>query len=81
MSTTDSNTAIFHGRKKLGLYLLEAGLIDENTLVKALELQKTEKKRLGQVIIEMKAVRDEELAKVLSDQLKIPLVIRKKLKQ
>ncbi len=59
-------------RKKMGEILLEAGLIDEVTLQKALDIQKIDKKKLGRILIDMEAVDDISIAKTLSNQLKIP---------
>ena len=61
-------------RKKLGDYLVEAGFIDNKTLLKALEMQKTRKKKIGQILIDMGANDDIEVAKSLGSQLKIPFL-------
>ena len=61
-------------RKKLGDLLVEAGLIDNPTLMTALELQKTKKKRIGQLLIDMGVADDVEIAKALAAQLKIPFI-------
>ena len=61
-------------RKKLGEYLIESGLIDEKTLMNALEIQKVQKKRLGQTLIDIGAATDEQISEALSKQLKIPHV-------
>jgi len=62
------------GRKKLGECLMEAGLIDEKTLAKALEIQKVRKKKIGQILIDMGVADDEEIAKALATQLMIPFL-------
>jgi type IV pilus assembly protein PilB len=61
-------------RKRLGEFLVEAGLIDNKVLDKALELQKINKRKLGQILIDMGVADDDIIAKTLSRQLNIPLV-------
>ncbi|MGD9160735.1 MAG: ATPase, T2SS/T4P/T4SS family [Desulfobacteraceae bacterium] len=73
METTDSR-ATGKRRKKIGEILIDAGLIDEEILKKAIDIQKIEKVRLGRILIDMKAVDDIAIAKALSNQLKIPYV-------
>jgi type IV pilus assembly protein PilB len=61
-------------RKRLGEFLLDAGLIDPKSLSKALEIQKITRKKLGQVLLEMGVVDEQEIAKTISRQFNIPLV-------
>jgi len=61
-------------RKRIGECLIEAGLIDQPTLDKALELQRSGSKRLGQVLIEMGVADDYMIATALAAQLQVPLV-------
>ncbi len=61
-------------RKRLGEFLVDAGLIDDNALSKALEIQKITGKKLGQVLLDMGAVDEYEIAKTISKQFNIPLV-------
>jgi type IV pilus assembly protein PilB len=61
-------------RKKLGELLLQAKLIDKKTLENAMEIQKNQKKRIGQVLMDMGIVNDEMIAKALASQLKIPFL-------
>ena len=61
-------------RKRLGTYLVQAGVIDDDTLRKALKVQGWEHKRIGQILIEMEVADDEQIAKALASQLNIPLV-------
>jgi type IV pilus assembly protein PilB len=62
-------------RKKLGQILVEAGLITEDQLVKALSEQKeTKGKHLGRIIVEKEWARDEDICQALSKQLNIPYV-------
>ena len=63
--------------KRLGAYLLAAGLIDEDTLARALELQKKEsppKSKIGKLLIEMGTTDDISIAKTLASQLNIEFV-------
>ncbi|MEW5733299.1 MAG: ATPase, T2SS/T4P/T4SS family [Thermodesulfobacteriota bacterium] len=59
---------------KLGEYLLQAGLIDSDTLGKALALQKKNGKKLGETLIEMQVADEAIVARYLARQLKIPFV-------
>ena len=61
-------------RKRLGELLVESGLIDEKTLVRALEIQKENKQRIGQILKQMGATDDTSIALTLSQQLQIPMV-------
>lgn len=73
MSSAADSTRGPKGRKKLGECLVEAGLIDEKTLVKALEIQRLKKKKVGQILIDMGVADDQEIAKALGRQLHIPV--------
>ena len=68
------NTKPHPQRKKLGELLIEAGLIDERTLSKALDIQKIRKKKLGQILVDMCVADQQVIAKALASQLNIPLV-------
>ena len=57
---------------RLGEYLVKIGIIDVDALNKALEIQKTSKKKLGQILVDMGAADDVVVAKALAAQLKIP---------
>jgi len=61
-------------RKRLGEFLLDAGLIDDKALSKALEIQKITRKKLGQVLLEMGVVDEQQIAGTISKQFNIPLV-------
>jgi len=61
-------------RKRLGEFLVDAGLIDDKALSKALEIQKITRKKLGQVLLDMGVVNEREIAKTISTQFNIPLV-------
>lgn len=60
--------------KKLGDILKEAGLIDEFQLQSALSYQRNWGGKLGSILIEMEFVREEELAKVMAENLRTPHV-------
>jgi len=63
--------------KRLGAYLLAAGLIDEDTLARALEIQKKEsppKSKIGKLLIEMGMTDDVSIAKTLASQLNIDYI-------
>ena len=45
---------------------MEAGLIDKKTLIKALEIQMEQKKKLEETLIDMGVADDEEIAKALA---------------
>ena len=53
----------------LGQMLVSYGVVSEEDLDRALEAQKTSKKRLGQVLVEMELVTEGQMAAVLEEQL------------
>ena len=57
---------------RLGEYLVMIGLIDKETLNKALNAQKSSKKKLGQILVDMGVADDVVIAKALAVRLKIP---------
>ncbi len=57
---------------RLGEYLVKIGLINEETLNEALKIQKSGKKRLGEVLMDMGVADDVVIAKALAVRLKIP---------
>jgi type IV pilus assembly protein PilB len=61
-------------RKFLGRLLVEKNLISWEQLDKALEIQKTVKKPLGEVLVHMGFVTEQDVSEVLAEQLKIPFV-------
>jgi len=62
------------GVKKLGDMLKEAGLIDDFQLQSALSHQRNWGGKLGSILIELEFVREEDLARVMSDILRIPYI-------
>ena len=68
--------------KKLGTYLLTAGLIDEQTLANVLDIQRRQKHpkdRIGKLLIEMGVTDDVNIAKTLASQLNIEFLRLKNL--
>ncbi len=61
-------------RKKLGEMLIEAGLIDDFQLQSALSHQRSWGGKLGSILIDMDFVREEDLARVIAEKLRIPHV-------
>lgn len=59
---------------QFGEWLLEQGLISEETLHKALETQKTADKRLGQILVEMGALTDVQAAQALGKFLNVEFI-------
>jgi hypothetical protein len=60
------------GAKKMGDMLKEAGLIDDFQLQSALSHQRNWGGKLGSILIELELVREEDIARVMSDFLRIP---------
>ena len=60
--------------KKIGEMLKEAGFIDDFQLQSALSHQRNWGGKLGHILIELDFVREEELARVIAEKLKIPYV-------
>ena len=61
-------------RKKLGDLLKEAGLIDDFQLEAALSHQRNWGGKLGAILVELEFVREEDIARVISEKLRIPYV-------
>jgi type IV pilus assembly protein PilB len=61
-------------RLRIGDALLEEGLIDEEQLQKALQIQKKTGKRLGKIFVEMGLVSETDMVEALAKQMKIPYV-------
>ena len=64
----------FVSKRKLGELLIESGLLTIDKLKDALEAQKSTGKRLGEALIDMKVISEEEMAFSLAMQLKIPFI-------
>jgi hypothetical protein len=61
-------------KKKLGDFLKDAGLIDDFQLQTALSHQRNWGGKLGSILVELEFVREEELARVIAEKLRIPYV-------
>lgn len=61
-------------KKKLGDMLKDAGILDDFQLQTALAHQRNWGGKLGAILIEMDFVKEEQLARVISDKLRIPYV-------
>jgi len=61
-------------RLRLGDALLQDGLITQDQLQKALELQKSSGKRIGNVLVEMGVVTESDIVSILGKQLGIPYI-------
>jgi type IV pilus assembly protein PilB len=61
-------------RRKLGELLVETGLLGSDQLTEALKVQIENGKRLGETLIELKFISEEEMAFTLAMQLKIPYI-------
>jgi hypothetical protein len=61
-------------KKKLGDFLKESGLIDDFQLQTALSHQRNWGGKLGSILVEMRFVREEELARVIAEKMRIPYV-------
>ena len=59
-------------RRKLGELLIETGLLSPEKLKEALHIQRDSGKRLGQILMDMKIISEEEIAFAVAMQLKIP---------
>jgi len=69
--------------KRLGAYLLAAGLVDEDTLSRALDIQRSQsppKTKIGKLLIDMGMTDDVNIAKTLASQLNIDFIHLKNLK-
>ena len=62
------------GKKRLGEFLVESGLISEEGLSKALAEQRSKRGKLGEMIVTLGLATDAEIAQALSIQLGIPLI-------
>ncbi|MFZ0961806.1 MAG: ATPase, T2SS/T4P/T4SS family, partial [Terriglobia bacterium] len=66
--------------KLLGQLLVERGLLPEDDLQKALQLQRERKGRLGRILLDLGYISPQDLQTVLSEQLGIPTVDAAELK-
>jgi hypothetical protein len=61
-------------KMRLGMLLIEDGLLTDAQLVQALEIQKVECKRLGEILMEHLGLSETEIARTLSRQIQLPLL-------
>jgi type IV pilus assembly protein PilB len=61
-------------KKRLGDFLVETGLLDEQGLTRALAEQQSKRGKLGEVIVSLGLATETEIAQALSLQLGIPLI-------
>jgi CheY-like chemotaxis protein len=61
-------------RKQIGKILVDAGVISDKTLERALEIQKGSGKRLGELLREMGIVSEEEVAEAIASQFNLKSV-------
>ena len=62
--------------EKLGEILKKSGLVSDDQLARALEVQRGTTKRLGEVLVELELVTEQDIASALSKQLGIPFASR-----
>ena len=62
------------GQKKLGEYLLEAGLLNEHQLKEALRRQRQTKEPLGQILARSGMISESDVCNVLHQQLGLPVI-------
>src|SRR3990167_7934536 len=58
--------------EKIGELLMKSGLLSDEQLAKALQVQRGTRKRLGEVLVELGLVTEADIASALSKQLGIP---------
>jgi len=61
-------------KKKIGEILLEAGILQQEHLDKALEKQKETGQRLGEVLVDLEFVKEEDLVIHLAVQFQVPYI-------
>ncbi|HEY5595075.1 MAG TPA: ATPase, T2SS/T4P/T4SS family [Nitrospiria bacterium] len=73
-SETQKQMAEFKGKKRLGDFLFETGLISHDQLKRALAEQKRLGKKLGETLITLRIISEQAQAQALSTQLGYPFV-------
>jgi type IV pilus assembly protein PilB len=61
-------------KRKLGEILIDAGVIDENTLNRALEVQRGQNRRIGEVLVDLGEATHDDIASALASKLGLPLI-------
>ncbi|NLL37049.1 MAG: Flp pilus assembly complex ATPase component TadA, partial [Fretibacterium sp.] len=72
-SIIPSFAALHAAQPKLGDLLVQAGAIQENQLMEALQLQKSSGKRLGEILVSEGIITETRVAEALSMQLRLPM--------
>jgi len=72
MNGSDTSRRTPQQKLRLGEILVKSGLIDNETLIRALDIQKSQKRRLGQVLVDLGVADQVVIAKTLAKQLRIP---------
>ena len=62
-------------KMRLGMLLIEDGLLTDAQLMQALEIQKVEGKRLGEILMAHLGLSETEIARTLSRQIQLPLLV------
>ncbi|MGI6656353.1 MAG: hypothetical protein ACOX5Z_05950 [Desulfobulbus sp.] len=61
-------------KKRLGELLLDAGLISDENLSKALRMQVGGNRRIGKILVQMNLITSDQLLEVLSSQFQLPII-------
>ena len=61
-------------KKRLGELLLDAGLVTQEAVDRALKMQVGGVRRLGRILVNMGAISSDQLTEVLSQQLQLPVI-------
>ncbi|MDD2467510.1 MAG: hypothetical protein PHI97_26305 [Desulfobulbus sp.] len=61
-------------KKRLGELLLDAGLVTQEAVDRALKMQVGGTRRLGRILVNMGAITSDQLTEVLSQQLQLPVI-------
>lgn len=69
-----NNDGFLRRKKRLGDLLIEANVIDDEQLKKALDMQKVEKKKLGSMLVQLGFTTELEIANALRKQLGLEMV-------
>ena len=70
---SDGSSPTFRGVQKLGEYLIEAGIIDQSTLLKILG-EEEKSQTIDQMLVDTGILDDVNIAKALAKQMNVPLV-------
>lgn len=62
------------GHVRIGELLVQTGLITSEQLTEALEVQKNDSRRLGEIVVDLRMVDESKVTQILSQQLSVPWV-------